>query len=66
MSNYTLKLRHQGTLEVHEIHALDNHFGHRIYGYKLPNHLIVKENDLEILYYPLEEDLCEQLAKGDL
>jgi len=52
MSNYTIHLKHKPTNEVHEIFAIDNYFGNRDYGYKLPDGDIYNQYELEAFYYP--------------
>ncbi len=35
MSNYTFKAKHKNTGAIVSVCAVDNHFGHHVYGYAL-------------------------------
>lgn len=36
MSSFKFEARHKASSEIHEIWAMDNYYGHRMYGY-IPN-----------------------------
>ena len=55
MSSYTLTLKHKATGNTYTIDALDNYFGHHVYGYRLPDGRILNAEELEGIYEPSEE-----------
>lgn len=51
MSNYKFTLKHRLTEKMHVICAIDNHFGHHVYGYRLPAGVIVTGELLNKYYH---------------
>lgn len=62
MSNYTITLKHKVTGEIHQVAAIDNYFGKRVYGYRLPNGDIYNPAELEAFYEPVSPQTAGEEA----
>lgn len=57
MSNFTITLKHKVSGEIHKVAAIDNYFGRRVYGYRLPDGDICNADKLYELYEPINQQI---------
>lgn len=49
MSNYTFKAKHKRTGSIVSVYAVDNHFGHGVYGY------VLKARSGKLIFFTADE-----------